>query len=101
MSAVLGFPLVLLAGLVLLVVLGFAAGLGELLWVAVLVTAGAGLWAVWGRARAVTADAGRLASGGTREPDDGQARRCGTCHAAVVEEDRRFCPRCGARLGWG
>jgi rubrerythrin len=25
--------------------------------------------------------------------------RCHACRAAVVEEDSRFCPRCGERLG--
>ncbi len=33
---------------------------------------------------------GRRQVGGTR---------CQVCRATVVEEDSRFCPRCGARLG--
>jgi hypothetical protein len=53
------------------------------------------------RATDRTAD-GRGAPGtGEAMASGGWPGRCPSCHAAIVEEDSRFCPKCGARLGGG
>jgi hypothetical protein len=44
---------------------------------------------------------GRAQVRATDRTAGGWPGRCPSCHAAIVEEDSRFCPKCGARLGGG